>query len=79
MVEKEVVVDRPELDDETKADVVKAIEASLNGEPITNRQAVLLLYWARHQDDKAFDFVPKQYRLNVEPTAVKKKKTGVRK
>ena len=64
MPEKEVL-DAIELDDVTKAEVVSAIEKSLKGEPITDHQATLLFYWARHQDDKAFNFVPKKYRLGA--------------
>ena len=73
-LKKEVVEEEAqELDEATKVEVVKAIEASLNGKPITDRQATLLFYWARHQNDKTFNFVPKQYRLNAEPKAKKRK------
>ena len=72
MVEKEQMP--AALDEGTKAEVIKAIEASLNGESITDHQATLLFYWARHQDDKLFDFVPKQYRLDIESKKSRKRK-----
>ena len=68
-----------ELDDTTKEEFIKAIEASLKGEPVTSHQATLLFYWARHQDDKAFSFVPKQYRLNAASKKVIKRKVSERK
>lgn len=67
----------PELDEATKVEVVKAIEHSLKGEPINDHQATLLLYWARHQNDKAFSFVPKKYRLNAEPAKSRKRKAPI--
>ena len=71
---EEKLAEAVELDDNTKEEVVKAIEKSLKGEPITDHQATLLFYWARHQDDKAFSFVPKQYRLNAGPKKARKRK-----
>ena len=69
--------DSPELDEATKVEVVKAIETSLKGEPINDHQATLLFYWARHQDDKVFSFVPKKYRLNAAPSKPRKRKTPI--
>ena len=68
-----------EFDDTTKEEFIKAIEASLKGEPVTSNQATLLFYWARHQDDKAFSFVPKQYRLNATSKKAIKRKASERK
>ena len=73
---EEKLVEAVELDENTKEEVVKAIEKSLKGESITDHQATLLFYWARHQDDKAFSFVPKQYRLNAEPRKPRKRKVS---
>ncbi len=67
----------PELDEVTKVEVIKAIEHSLKGEPINDHQATLLFYWARHQDDKAFSFVPKKYRLNASAPKPRKRKTPI--
>lgn len=68
-----------ELDDTTKEEFIKAIEKSFNGEPITDYQATILFYWARHQDDKVFSFVPKQYRLNATSKKAIKRKVSERK
>lgn len=78
MVEEKLAKDI-EFDDTTKEDIIKAIEKSFNGEPITDNQATILFYWARHQDDKAFSFVPKQYRLNAASKKVIKRKVSERK
>lgn len=73
---EEKLAEAIELDDNTKEEVINAIEKSLKGEPITDHQANILFYWARHQDDKAFSFVPKQYRLNAESKKARKRKTS---
>ena len=73
MPEKENVLEAPILDDNIKADFINALEASLNGKPVTDYQANLLFYWARHQNDKMFDFVPKRYRLDAESMTKRKK------
>ena len=71
------IAETVELDDSTKEEVVTAIKKSLKGEPITDYQATLLFYWARHQDDKVFNFVPKQYRLNATAPKPRKRKAPV--
>ena len=78
MVEEKLAKDI-EFDDTTKEDIIKAIEKSFNGESITDYQATILFYWARHQDDKAFSFVPKQYRLNAASKKARKRKVSERK
>lgn len=77
MVE-EKSIEAIKLDDIAKEEVIKAIEKSFNGEPITDYQATILFYWARHQDDKAFSFVPKQYRLNAASKKAIKRKASER-
>lgn len=67
-----------ELDDVAKEEVIKAIEKSFKGESITGSQAEILFYWARHQDDKAFSFVPKRYRLNAASKKAIKRKVSER-
>lgn len=67
-----------ELDDVAKEEVIKAIEKSFKGEPITDSQAEILFYWARHQNDKAFSFVPKRYRLNAVSKKARKRKASER-
>ena len=78
MVE-EKLIETIKLDDIAKEEVIKAIEKSFNGESITDYQATILFYWARHQDDKAFSFVPKQYRLNAASKKAIKGKVSERK
>ena len=78
MVE-EKLIETIKLHDTTKEEVIKAIEKSFNGEPITDYQATILFYWARHQNDKVFSFVPKQYRLNATSKKVIKRKVSERK
>ena len=70
------VAEALELDEATKNEVVKAIEKSLKGEAISDYQANLLFYWSRHQNDKEFNFVPKQYRLKAETSKKRKAPIG---
>ena len=61
-----------ELDEETQKEFIHIIKSSLKGQNLTNRQANMLFFWARHQNAPAFNFVPAKYRA-VEPVSASKK------
>jgi len=51
-----------ELDEMTQKEFIHIIKCSLKGKPLTDREANMLFFWARHQNAPEFDFVPAEYR-----------------
>lgn len=47
---------------EYKSELIRIIKASLKGESLSDRDAVILFHWVRYQNDPAYSFVPKKYR-----------------
>jgi hypothetical protein len=50
-----------------KSDLIRIIKASLNGEHLSKADVIKLFHWVRHQDDPAYGFVPKKYRISGGP------------
>ena len=51
-----------EFEDDFKKELINIIKQSLKGTKLTEREVTILFNWVRHQNDPAYDFVPKRYR-----------------
>lgn len=50
------------FDKDYKKRLLRIIKDSLNGIKLTNGDIFILFHWVRHQDDPAYNFVPKKFR-----------------
>ena len=58
---EEVLIE--EFNQDLKDRILRIIKTSLKGsEGLTESDIVILFHWVRHQNDPAYDFVPKRYR-----------------
>ncbi len=64
----------PIFDEAEKKEYIQIIKTSIKGGSLSNRETSMLFYWARHQNDEMFDFVPDRYKLNPTPSSKKKSK-----
>ena len=54
-----------ELSEDSKARLLDILYKANNNIPLTQSETVMLFHWVRHQDDPAYDFVPKEYRGEI--------------
>jgi hypothetical protein len=47
---------------EQKQMFLRVIKDAVDNKPLSESDFVILFYWVRHQNDPAFNFVPKKYR-----------------
>lgn len=64
------------LDETTQKSLLNAIECSLNGDghSLSSADINILFFWARHQDDPEFDFIPEHYKLGISSKQLKESK-----
>ena len=55
-----------EFDESYKSHLLELIKKSSKGRltSITQADATILFHWVNHQDDPAYDFVPRRYRTD---------------